>query len=241
MLRREGHASWVELGDARVIDKQVSQFRAALQDRTSRNSKEVGRALYEQVMQPIRTLLGDSGHILLSPDGGLSLIPFSALVDEQNHYLIEKYLITYLTSGRDLLRSLSPGQTLNRPLVIANPLFEGVGNDDPGPQDSSALMERAIDFTKIKYSPLPGSALEAKEIAAVLTDAEVLTGAEATERFVKRAIRPRILHIATHGFFLEDQKSTKPGERGLVRERSDLSLENPPVAIGPHSGGGGET
>jgi len=55
-------------------------------------------------MQPIRKLLGNSRTVLLSPDSQLNLIPFAALVDENNRYLVENYSITYLSSGRDLLR-----------------------------------------------------------------------------------------------------------------------------------------
>ena len=55
-------------------------------------------------MRPVRKLLGETRTVFLSPDGGLNLIPFGALVDEQNRYLVENYSLTYLTSGRDLLR-----------------------------------------------------------------------------------------------------------------------------------------
>ena len=55
-------------------------------------------------MQPVRALAGDAGHLLISPEGDLNLIPFEALKDQQDRYLIEKYSISYLTTGRDLLR-----------------------------------------------------------------------------------------------------------------------------------------
>jgi CHAT domain-containing protein len=55
-------------------------------------------------MRPVRKLLGETRRVFLSPDSALNLIPFGALVDEQNRYLVENYSLTYLTSGRDLLR-----------------------------------------------------------------------------------------------------------------------------------------
>jgi CHAT domain-containing protein/Tfp pilus assembly protein PilF len=234
VLHGQGNATWVELGNSARIDERVRQFRAAIQNSKSLDTKKLGRALDEQVMQPIRPLLGDSRQILVSPDGGFNLIPFGALVEKQNRYLIENYSITYLTSGRDLLRSFSSAKASNRPLIIANPLFDGLppNNDLSERPLSTPAVDRSIDFTKFKYPPLPNTALEAKEIAGILTDAEVLTEAKATERAVKSSVRPRILHIATHGFFLEDQKASTPGERALVRERTEPSLENPLLRSG---------
>ncbi|MFP4123713.1 CHAT domain-containing protein [Coleofasciculus sp.] len=52
-------------------------------------------------MASIREKIGNKRHILIAPDGALSLIPFEALVDESNRYLVETYSFTYLTSGRD--------------------------------------------------------------------------------------------------------------------------------------------
>ncbi|MEM9809576.1 MAG: CHAT domain-containing protein, partial [Cyanobacteria bacterium P01_D01_bin.56] len=51
---------------------------------------------------------------------------------------------------------------------------------------------------------LPGTAAEAEAIAPLFPDATVLTGTQATENALKAIDSPRILHIATHGFFFED-------------------------------------
>ena len=84
---------------------------------------ELARAVDHRIMQPIRPLIGDAKHLLVSPDGELNLIPFEALVDERGHYLLERYSFTYLTSGRDLLRMQVPRESRSRPEVIADPFF----------------------------------------------------------------------------------------------------------------------
>src|SRR5262249_60056738 len=61
--------------------------------------------------------------LLISPDGDLSLIPFEALVDEHGRYAIERYAITYLTSGRDLLRMQVPRLAKSDPIIVADPAF----------------------------------------------------------------------------------------------------------------------
>ncbi|PYT02622.1 MAG: hypothetical protein DMF65_06035, partial [Acidobacteria bacterium] len=85
--------------------------------------ERLARAVDLKVMQPVRTLLGSAKHLLISPDGPLNLIPFAALVDEQGRYLIEAHSITYLTSGRDLLRLQVRRESKGGPVVVADPAF----------------------------------------------------------------------------------------------------------------------
>ena len=65
---------------------------------------ESSRRLDAIVMQPVRGLLGSATQLLISPDSDLNLIPFQALLDEDGHYLVQRYFIGYLSTGRDLLR-----------------------------------------------------------------------------------------------------------------------------------------
>jgi CHAT domain-containing protein len=80
-------------------------------------------------MAPVRQLVGTANHLLIAPDGQLNLVSFAALVDEKNQYLIEKYQITYLTSGRDLLRLQNTPPKANPPLIVANPTFDKPGSN----------------------------------------------------------------------------------------------------------------
>jgi CHAT domain-containing protein len=85
--------------------------------------KKLARALDAKLMEPVRKLLGEKRLVLLSPDGVLHLVPFAALVDEQERYLAEQYRFIYLTTGRDLLRLQVKTQPAQGPVVIANPDF----------------------------------------------------------------------------------------------------------------------
>jgi hypothetical protein len=85
-------------------------------------------------MQPIRAKLGNTTKLLISPDSQLNLIPFAALVDEQNRYLVETTTITYLTSGRDLLRLQNQVASRQPPVLIANPDYANPGNPTPTTQ-----------------------------------------------------------------------------------------------------------
>lgn len=59
-------------------------------------------------------------------------------------------------------------------------------------------------MAKLEFYALPGTAAEAEAIAPLFPDATVLTGNQATENTLKAVDAPRILHIATHGFFFDD-------------------------------------
>ncbi|PSB33146.1 hypothetical protein C7B70_07690 [Chlorogloea sp. CCALA 695] len=76
------------------------------------------------LMQPIRKQLGNKRNILLPPDSQLNLIPFAALIDEKNQYLLENYEITYLSSGRGLIRLQADLPSKENPVIVANPLAD---------------------------------------------------------------------------------------------------------------------
>jgi CHAT domain-containing protein/Tfp pilus assembly protein PilF len=215
---------FVDLGETGKLDSDLKLWRAALLNPHRTDVRALGRSVDERLMRPIRKLLGGTKRLFISPDGALNLIPFAALVDENNQYLLKTYSFNYLTSGRDLLRLQIT--TENRPgaVIFANPTYNLTGQpvaacqgSNPGrgnrfdaqdadrPTLPSAMAARGIDFSKICYPPLRGTAQEARLISTVLPRATVVTGKRATEAAIKELNSPPILHVATHGFFLPDQ------------------------------------
>jgi len=163
----------------------------------------------ERVMRPVRKLLGETRQIFISPDGALNLVPFAALVDENDRYLIENYSLSYLTSGRDLLRLQVGAESRQPPLVVADPAFGEMAGEDPsnasyGRGVEEAQARRSGEMARMIFVPLRGTAEEANALGSMLPGVRVLTQAEATEAAVKRVSAPRVLHVATHGFFLPD-------------------------------------
>jgi CHAT domain-containing protein len=68
----------------------------------------------------------------------------------------------------------------------------------------------------VSFSRLKGTAEEAEAVGAVLPGVRVLTQARATESALKQVSGPRVLHVATHGFFLADQPpGPAEGARGI--------------------------
>jgi CHAT domain-containing protein/tetratricopeptide (TPR) repeat protein len=231
LLRREGEPRWVELGNEDKINTRIAAWRAALRTPSRTDVKALGRAVDDAVMRPLRQVVDPSTrHLIVSPDGSLNLIPFGALVDEENRYLLEQYEITYVTSGRDLLRLQFSERARQAPLVIADPAF-----------DLAALAARpaAADAAPVrqiagKFAPLPGTAAEAQALAKLMPRAEVETGANASEVAVKAAHGPSVLHIASHGFFFDQIPSPTIGSdsRGLGLSKQVAKTASPLLRSG---------
>jgi CHAT domain-containing protein len=220
VLATRGKAKWIDLGEAAMIDQAVNLWRETLRNPNRPDTDRLARAVDEKVMQPVRPLLGEPRRLLIAPDGSLNLIPFAALVDEQNRYLIERYTISYLTTGRDLLRLQAPQPSKGDPLVVVNPDFGS----------SAAIVERPggqeeREPGQILFYQLPDTMREALAIKELLPKASVLQREEASEAALKQARGPRILHIATHGFFLDNQDAAT-AEVGPARAGSPESTES---------------
>jgi CHAT domain-containing protein/Tfp pilus assembly protein PilF len=222
-LGHRGEPKWIELGAAKEIDDAVDSLRKELRspDRPNQDARRVARAVDSKVFAPIRRLIGKTRKVLLSTDGSLNLIPFEALVDEKDRYLIERYSFTYLTSGRDLLRLQSKGPSKQGVMIIANPDFGATGPVDSkrGLKIAASATNPAtgrLDFSQFYFPPLPGTNEEARALQGILPAATLLLREQATKAAIKQVAAPRILHIATHGFFLADT-ATLPstGDRGL--------------------------
>lgn len=217
VLRRQGPPRWADLGESSTVDNEVKALRAALKNPRRSDVRQPARALDERVMAPVRKLLGNARTLLVSPDGTLSLVPFGAFVDEQSRYLVESYSLSYLTTGRDLLRLQARAVSRRGPLVIANPDFDDDGSANPSRTSAahSTPGNRSVNLAGFAFDPLPGTAREAEALKGILRGATVLTGSKASEAALKLVPGPSILHIATHGFFLTDVR--KERQEGAYR------------------------
>jgi CHAT domain-containing protein/Tfp pilus assembly protein PilF len=228
VLPSQGESLWADLGDAESINQMVDAFRRALRDKYRHDVKRLARMVDQKVMQPVRNLLGQTHRVFIAPDSALNLIPFAALVDEAGDYLVNKYHFTYLTSGRDLLRLRDKVESKAAPVVMADADFDKAATGMNASQGQQAANHTSqgddanndIDKTTgpriggIEFEPLKrltASAEEARDVKAALPQATVYLRGAATETILKQVASPSILHIATHGFFLEEE--VKPGEK----------------------------
>ncbi len=229
VLRRSGDPKWIKLGDAEAIDAAADAFRQAVA-RRQHDVHQLARGLDVLTMEKVRPLLGDSDWLVLSPDGELNLIPFAALLDETGRYLIERYGLSYVTSGRDLLRFGTKIPSQEQPLILGDPDF----NASPRFDDSRGKGKRSGEIGALRFQRLPATAKEAQAIARVLQVSEdrILTGDAATEAAIKKLHGPRMLHLATHGFFLPDLPNEHPWDTPTTRNWLSADLDDPLLRSG---------
>ena len=233
VLHRTGTARGIDLGEANVIDGLVDKLRTELGDPSRNDVRQLTQVLADKVFRPIEALVAGDKHLLISPDGQLNLIPFEALLDAQGRYLLERFSVTYLTTGRDLLRMQVPRPSKNAPVLVADPMFGEPGESlvanaaTPSTKPSIARTARrsvttGADFASLYFAPLEGTKTEARSIQALFPEARVLTGEQASESALEALNAPKILHIATHGFFLQDSASGKEGSHATSNPENPL-------------------
>jgi CHAT domain-containing protein len=149
--------------------------------------------------------------------------------------MARRFEITYLTSGRDLVRLDSKSRSRSGPVVVAAPAFGKT--TDPILQSTSPInAQRPSDLDRggMVFRALAGTSLEALDLGKLLKlDASnVLLGEDATETSVKNLRGPRILHIATHGFFLSDQAIQSELRTRYAQDHSVSGEENPLLRSG---------
>lgn len=247
VVRPSGDPQVIDLGEFFALDADLRELRAALSTPKSTNAKELARKVDEQVMRPIRRVLGDTSEIYLAPDGTLNLVPFGALVDEDGKFLNERFSLRYVMSGRDLVRikAAPKGDGKNDGMVVlfANPDYDKATwaiAKSKSMQRSAEGHQRDDKRAKIQAKPLAGTADEADALRKVYPQAALLTGPDATEAAVKKVKSPKILHVATHGFFFDDEKLTAMKNKAAGTPDAARRLEYDPTTAPPAAAGGPE-
>ncbi|MGH9579693.1 MAG: CHAT domain-containing protein, partial [Terriglobales bacterium] len=179
---------------------------------------------YEAFWKPLETALAQTERVYLSPDGVLTQVSLGIVPAGDGKLLMEKYDLRVVSSTRDILRAV-PATPTNSAVLIGNPIFSleeagqrALARTLQRPGESAPLLAMvgsslSRDHRGPGLAPLPGTRLELESVSTLLKKqqwkVEVDTEEKALEEVVKHVRSPRVLHIATHGFFRPDQKETR--------------------------------
>jgi CHAT domain-containing protein/tetratricopeptide (TPR) repeat protein len=206
VLRPAGEPAWFDLGPADAIDSQVDEWRGLLPDHfaDADERQAVGGELYRLLIAPLAAAIGGARHLFVSPDGKLALIPFGLLGDAQAPRLLDRFVVSYLASGRELARAEDDLPDATGVVVIAAPDFEA-----ETPRDDAPVAGHFAD--RHGFAPLPGTKDEADDLARLVPGATLITGPDATVHALRNVHRPIALHVATHGIFapIDDAEVTR--------------------------------
>ncbi|MGZ4851621.1 MAG: CHAT domain-containing protein [Halobacteriota archaeon] len=244
----------IDLGQSDTIDKMVTEFRANIMysgqargDYKGKEDDEVvpgavpeGTDLRKAVFDPLIPHFDNVTRLFIALDGELTRLPFEALPTDDGRRLIDAYHISYLSVGRDILRFTHQiVHELATSLVIADPDFN-FGSLSSTSRPAPLISPQSRDLVRAiqEIPPLPGTEEEGRRIADLLHVHPWLQQ-NALEGPLKAAASPSVFHIATHGFFLENQRGVSPAdiEKGgfadlMVSRISSSGVENPLIRSG---------
>jgi tetratricopeptide (TPR) repeat protein len=244
LLRPDGTIRAIGLGEAAPIDAAAAEAVAASADpnrqaQAPQKLAEVSRL----VLAPLQRELTGVRELFVSPDGEPNRLPFAALpvagpkgggiadgpITADSKPLGDAVALRLLTTGRDLLRLQQPAKAGAAPVLIANPDFNAASRSATGGASASVAgastaagpsvlrggQQRSPGVRGLTtWQPLGGTEQEARQLAPLLGGGAVISGPAATAAVVLAQRAPRILHIATHGFFLADQAAAGANATG---------------------------
>ncbi len=187
LVTRDGCSVTRTPATTELLDRLVHDYVLALKTIGSIDLlREKGRDLYDRLIAPVEDQLGKSDLLCIVPDKALHFLPFAALVDPSDRYLIESRRLIYAPSASVLVQCIkeSGRKATDAPesiLAVGNPTF----NRDAFPD----------------LEELPDADREARAIADQY-DPKARTrliGPDATkERVVSALGKSDVVHLAMH-------------------------------------------
>jgi CHAT domain-containing protein/tetratricopeptide (TPR) repeat protein len=217
----------VPLGEAEAMDDTIDRWRAqaaeapsilpAVARRSEARYLDEASALHKMLWEPVAAAVNDAGRVFVVADGAIHLVNFATLPASEGSYLAESGPeFHYVSAERDLVRAGQAAGKGKGILAVGDPLFGTARSNPPVASASSGAAGGSPPcrgLSSVRFSPLPAARMEAQEIARLWSggkeapegDVMVLTGAQAREaRFKKLAPGREVLHLATHGFLVEE-------------------------------------
>lgn len=201
------------------------------------NGNDLNSFLYERLCQEIKAqgktsstvfqaywgkiepFLARINTLYIAPDGIFHKINLAILQTSDGKLLSEKYQINTLPTLTNIVgRSNQAVSTSNATAyLIGNPQFDlqenGMEMPSTGNIKRSITLDNELPNPGTNLLPLPETAFEISDIAQILQSKgytiNTLLDTAATVTNVQKIQQSRILHIATHGYFLKSPKREK--------------------------------
>lgn len=250
----EARVVFAPLGPASTIETGIAEWRKAAsgehtagmitRDRAETLYHTAADRLRRAVWDPIDAELRNARQIFVVPDGTLNLVNIAALTDVEGRYLAEgDAVIHYLSTERDIvIDGASESRSRGSLLAVGNPAFDEGGA--PSRAQPATTRSPCEPSGPSRFGNLPGSLGEVNEISQLWPRSgpgavTVLSGSTASETAVKNALSGRrVLHFATHGFFIDDgcppggSRSATMARSSAAARFAEESRENPLLLSG---------
>lgn len=145
---------------------------------------------YEQFWARIEPSLAGKKTIYISPDGVYNQINLNTLKKPEGDFVINKFDLAIIGNSKDLI-------------VLKN--------EKPKVSKKDAFLLGFPNYGGTSIAALPGTKVEVEGISKILKlsgyQVSLSQQGEATEAKIKSMKGPALVHIATHGYFLQDAES----------------------------------
>lgn len=231
-----GNVEQIDLGPLAPIEQAAEQWRQtivrggggiarglALLPQKTDAAAAPQSTLRDLLWKPLESHLDPNAVVLLSPEGALSRIPFAALPGSKpDKYLIEERSLVLVPSPillPDLLAPKADREPADAVLLIGDVDFRNASGKVAQAETNPIPAAAPARSTRTQFLPLPGTDRETREIQQLQAktfrkEGTRLTGVDATETsFRSLAPKARILHLATHGYFVDprDARTSSSG------------------------------
>jgi CHAT domain-containing protein len=176
---------------------------------------------YEQYWSKIETEIAGKKLIYISPDGVYNQLNLNTLKRPQQDYVINRYDLVIIGNSKDMVALKA------RKLVVPK---------------KSAFLLGFPEYGTTDVAALPGTKVEIDGISKILKTSgyqvNQVMAKEATEKNVKAMKSPTLVHIATHGYFLQDAGE---GEGSVFGVNAESASRNPLLRSGLVLAGAGKS
>lgn len=180
---------------------------------------------YIHFWEPFGNMIKEKNTVYFSPDGVFSQINIETLRSPEGNYLADRNDIVLINSTRDIFQNerqakIKKGNVETSAIGVSlfgNPTYYNNAADSTFEHSSTAAVKRTIQ-------QLPGAEREVKALFDLLQSSKwnpaLYMENDAQEEIVKNMKSPKVFHIATHGFFLEDTEYGNDEMEGINENRA---------------------
>lgn len=179
---------------------------------------------YNNFWASIAQHVSGKSRIYLSLDGVYNQINLNTLLQPDGNFLVSDKNLTILSNTKDLLalkgRRVKRLSNSTASLFGYPTFFLGKQKikDITPTHERGETLDQSADTDKTGIRPLVGTQEEIKKVEAILRGHKLstfsFTDEHATEAEIKRVNHPRVLHIATHGFFIDEKNKDDKWQTG---------------------------
>ena len=194
------------------------------------------RTLYRQLFAPFEQKLAAASTVYVAPDGILNLVPFAQLKLSDGRYWGERQEVRLLQSGRDLLRA-DPDKRARGLIALGGIDFGATAAEAKNPSSvvyaavNSGAVTRAAGSFRNGFAQLAASSEEAMEVkewyraaAQGRTGRSLVRHGRQQARLMAMTSPPRVLHLATHGFYLANETRDPMLQSGIALAGANREL-----------------